>query len=139
MISSGPLRTRKIEVVVALGAVNAGVFANDQKFLELLMASARACGEKMWQLPLDEDYREQIRGAFADLLNTGGRSAGAVTAAMFLKEFSGDTPWIHLDIAGTAWVDDSRPYIAKGASGIAVRTLATLASRFAESAKRERA
>ncbi len=121
-------------VQVALGAINVGAFASDPQFLELLLASARACGEKMWQLPLDDEYRELIRSHIADLMNTGGRYGGAITAAMFLKEFSGDTPWIHLDIAGTAWVDDAKPYIAKGASGVAVRTLATLALRFAQSA-----
>ncbi len=124
-------------VAVALGSANAGVFGSHPKFLELLMSCAQACGEKMWPLPLDEDYKEQIRSSFADLMNTGGRYAGAITAAMFLKEFSGDTPWIHLDIAGTAWVDEARPYIAKGASGIAVRTLATLATRFAQMAESE--
>ncbi len=122
-------------VAVALGAVNVGVFSTEQKFLDLLLASARACGEKLWPLPLDDDYREQIRSHIADLMNTGGRYGGAITAAMFLKEFSGVTPWIHLDIAGTAWVDEARPYIAKGASGVAVRTLATLALRFPELAK----
>ncbi len=116
---------------VALGSVNVGVFANDLKFLDQFMAAARACGERMWQLPLDDDYREQIRSYIADIQNTGGRYGGAITAAMFLKEFVGDTPWIHLDIAGTAWVEEAKAYIAKGASGVAVRTLATLALHFA--------
>ncbi len=117
-------------IAVALGAVNVGVFGNDQKFLELLWQSARAAGEKMWPMPLDDEYKDQIRGTVADILNTGGRYGGAVTAAMFLKEFVGDTPWIHLDIAGTAWLDDAKPYQAKGASGIAVRTLVNLALGF---------
>ncbi len=119
-------------IAVALGTVNVGVFASDPAFLDALMASARAAGEKMWQMPLDDDYREQIRSPFADIQNVGGRYGGAVTAAMFLKEFSTDTPWIHLDIAGTAWIDDNKPFIAKGASGVALRTLVTLATRFAK-------
>ena len=119
-------------VAVALGNVNTGVFANDEKFLELLLASARSCGGKLWPLPLDEDYGEQIRSYIADLKNTGGRYGGAITAAMFLKEFCADTPWLHLDIAGTAWMDEAKPYMARGASGVAVRTLATLALRLGE-------
>jgi leucyl aminopeptidase len=82
-------------------------------------------------MPLDDEYRELIRGHMADIQNVGGRHGGAVTAAMFLKEFAGDTPWIHLDIAGTAWVDEVKAYIAKGASGVAIRSLVTLALRLA--------
>lgn len=122
-------------IAVALGTVNVGAFASDDRFFELLHSSARAAGEKIWRMPLDDDYREQIRSTFADVMNVGGRYGGAITAAMFLKEFSGDTPWIHLDIAGTAWVDDNKPFIAKGASGVMVRTLSNLALRFAEFAK----
>jgi leucyl aminopeptidase len=80
-------------------------------------------GEKMWRLPLDEEYKEQIRSSIADIINTGGRWGGAVTAAMFLKEFAEETPWIHLDIAGTAWMDENKAWMAKGPSGIAVRSL----------------
>ncbi len=85
----------------------------------------------MWPMPLDEDYKDSIRGTVADILNTGGRYGGAITAALFLKEFVGNTPWIHLDIAGTAWLDENKPYQAKGASGVAVRTLVHLAMGFA--------
>jgi leucyl aminopeptidase len=122
-------------IAVALGAVHVGAFSTDRKFLDLLLDCARAAGEKVWPMPLDEDYREQIRSHIADIQNVGGRYGGAVTAAMFLKEFAGDTPWIHLDIAGTAWVDDNKPYMAKGPSGVGVRTLATLVARFAEFAR----
>jgi leucyl aminopeptidase len=109
--------------VVALGMVNAGIFANDEEiFLRFSRALERA-GEKMWRLPLDEEYKEQIRSSIADIMNTGGRWGGAVTAAMFLKEFAEETPWIHLDIAGTAWMDDNKAWIAKGPSGVAVRSL----------------
>ncbi len=114
-------------VVVALGAVNAGAFGNNEAFLNKLLSAAKAEGEKMWQLPLDEEYKEQLKSAFADLHNIGGRPAGSITAAMFLKDFVGDTPWIHLDIAGTAWLDDAKPYMAKGASGVGVRTFVKLA------------
>lgn len=77
----------------------------------------------MWRLPLDDEYRDMIKSGIADIMNSGGRYGGAVTAAMFLKEFVDDKPWIHLDIAGTAWMDEAKPFIAKGPSGIAVRSL----------------
>ena len=78
----------------------------------------------MWQMPLDEDYREMIKSSIADIQNvSSGKGGGAITAAMFLKEFVEDVPWIHLDIAGTAWLDETKPWAAKGASGVAIRTL----------------
>ena len=83
-------------------------------------------------MPLYEDYAEQLRSEVADMVNSGGRPAGSCTAAMFLKEFAGDLPWAHLDIAGTAWAEDLKPWQAKGASGVAVRTLAELAFTSAE-------
>jgi leucyl aminopeptidase len=114
-------------VVVALANVNVGVFGSDQIWTDKLLASAKAAGEKMWQLPTDEEYREFIKGSFADIQNIGsGKGGGAITGAMFLKEFSGDTPWIHLDIAGTAWNDDAKPWLAKGPTGVALRTLVHL-------------
>jgi leucyl aminopeptidase len=109
--------------VVALGYVNAGVFANDDNIYEHFAEAEKRAGEKMWRLPLDPEYQEQIRSSIADIMNTGGRWGGAVTAAMFLKEFVDETPWIHLDIAGTAWVEDNKAWIAKGPSGIAVRSI----------------
>jgi leucyl aminopeptidase len=114
-------------IVVALGAVNVGAFTNNQAFLDKLLGAAKAEGEKMWQLPMDEEYKEALKSSFADLHNIGGRPAGAVTAAIFLRDFVGDTPWIHLDIAGTAWLDDAKPYMGKGASGVGVRTFVKLA------------
>jgi len=114
-------------IVVALGAVNAGAFTNNEAFLNKLLSAAKTEGEKIWQLPLDEDYKEQLKSAFADLHNIGGRPAGSITAAMFLRDFVGETPWIHLDIAGTAWLDDAKPYMSKGASGMGVRTFVNLA------------
>jgi leucyl aminopeptidase len=117
-------------VVVALGYANAGVFANDDAMYERFNKALAKAGEKMWRLPLDDEYREQIKSNIADMMNTGGRWGGASTAAMFLKEFAEDTPWIHLDIAGTAWMEDQKPWIAKGPSGIAVRSLVEFAREF---------
>src|SRR5579884_610199 len=109
--------------VVALGMVNAGVFANDDALYERFHKALHQAGEKMWRMPVDDEYRDMIKSSIADIMNSGGRYGGAVTAAMFLKEFVEDKPWIHLDIAGTAWVDEAKPFIAKGPSGIAVRSL----------------
>jgi leucyl aminopeptidase len=109
--------------VVALGMVNAGIFANDEEIFRRFSRALERSGEKMWRLPLDEEYKEQIRSGIADIMNSGGRWGGAVTAAMFLKEFAEETPWIHLDIAGTAWMDDNKAWMAKGPSGVAVRSL----------------
>ncbi len=118
-------------IVVALSHVNVGVFGSEQGFTDRLLASARACGEKMWPMPVDEEYREMIKSGIADIQNVGsGKGGGAITAAMFLKEFSEETPWIHLDIAGTAWLDEAKPWSAKGASGVAVRTLIDVAMKF---------
>ncbi len=119
-------------VVVALGYANAGVFANDDAMYEQFGKALNRAGEKMWRLPLDDEYKEQIRSNIADIMNTGGRWGGAITAAMFLKEFAEDTPWIHLDIAGTAWMEDSKPWIAKGPSGIALRSLVEFAKEFGD-------
>jgi len=109
--------------VVALGMVNAGVFANDEQFYEQFARALKKSGEKMWRLPVDAEYGEMIKSNIADIVNSGGRWGGAVTAAMFLKEFVADTPWIHLDIAGVAWMEENKSWIAKGPSGIAVRSL----------------
>jgi leucyl aminopeptidase len=118
-------------VVVALSNVNVGVFGSDQGFTDQLLASAKVAGEKMWPLPLDDEYREMIKSGIADIQNVGtGKGGGATVGAMFIKEFTGDTPWIHLDIAGTAWQDDVKPWAAKGATGVAVRTLVDLAMKF---------
>jgi leucyl aminopeptidase len=114
-------------VVVALGHLNVGLFANDAGMRDRVMASSKAEGEPMWPLPLEDEYKEYIKSAFADLANVGGRAGGAVTAAIFLKEFAEETPWVHLDIAGTAWLDDAKPYLAKGPTGLPVRTLVRLA------------
>ncbi len=108
---------------VALGKVNAGVFSNDDESYAKFEAALGLSGEKFWRLPLGEEYAELIKSDIGDIKNTGGRYGGASTAAEFLKTFVEDTPWIHLDIAGTAWIEDSKPYIAKGPSGISVRSI----------------
>jgi leucyl aminopeptidase len=114
-------------IVVALANINVGVFGSDQPFTDKLLASAKATGEKMWQMPIDDDYREFIKGTVADIQNiSSGKGGGAITGAMFIKEFTGDSPWIHLDIAGTAWNDDAKPWLAKGPTGVALRTLVHL-------------
>ena len=114
-------------VVVALAGINVGVFGSDQAFTDKLLASAKATGEKMWQLPMDDEYREFIKGTVADIQNiSSGKGAGATIGAMFIKEVTGDSPWIHLDIAGTAWNDDAKPWLAKGPTGVALRTLVHL-------------
>jgi leucyl aminopeptidase len=120
-------------VVVALGYANAGVFASDDDFYTRFKAAIDKAGEKMWRLPLGDEYLDAMRSSIADLQNTGGRWGGASTAAAFLKEFAEDTPWIHLDIAGTAWMEDAKPWIAKGPSGIAVRSLVEFAREFGKS------
>jgi leucyl aminopeptidase len=114
-------------IVVALGAVNSGVFGTNEAFTGRVLASAKAAGEKMWPLPLDDEYHDQIKSTIADIQNVGGRGAGASTAAWFLREFTGDTPWVHLDIAGTAWLDDAKPWGGKGGTGVGVRTIVDLA------------
>jgi leucyl aminopeptidase len=110
-------------VAVALGQLNAGVFANDEETYQQFTKGLETSGERFWRLPLDEDYRDLIRSDIADIKNTGGRYGGAITAAMFLKEFAEDTPWIHLDIAGLAWLDETKPWTAKGPTGVAVRSI----------------
>jgi leucyl aminopeptidase len=114
-------------VVVALGKVASGIFGTPDEWVERVRGVANRAGDRAWRLPLFDDYKDQIRSDIADLLNTGGRNAGSITAAMFLKEFTGDLPWVHLDIAGTAWAEEAKPYLPKGPSGVAVRTLANLA------------
>jgi leucyl aminopeptidase len=111
---------------VALGHYNVGAFTNNQEFLDRLLAASRVAGEKLWQLPMDEEYKEYLKSAFADLPNIGGRHAGSITAAWFLREFADPTPWVHLDIAATAWMDDAKPWLSKGPTGVAVRTFVQL-------------
>jgi len=109
--------------VVALGKVAIGMFGKDSSLKEELVAAGETTGEKVWELPLWDEYLELIKSDIADYKNTGGRYGGAITAAVFLSKFVGDIPWVHLDIAGPSWLDKDRPYVPKGASGVGVRLL----------------
>jgi leucyl aminopeptidase len=119
-------------IVVALASINVGVFGGaDQAWTDRVLASAKAAGEKMWQMPMDDEYREFIKGTVADIQNIGsGKGGGSITGAWFIREFAGDTPWVHLDIAGTAWNDDAKAWLAKGPTGVALRTLVNLAMSY---------
>jgi leucyl aminopeptidase len=110
--------------VVALGMLNAGLFCNDEPTWERFQKATEISGEKFWRLPCTDDYKDQIKSQIADIMNTGkNRWGGAISAAIFLKEFVGETPWVHLDIAGCAWNDESKPWLANGPSGIAMRSI----------------
>jgi len=113
--------------VVALGRATSALFGQPDEWVEVVRRTGLAAGDRCWPMPLYEEYADQLRSEIADLLNTGGRAAGACTAAMFLKEFAGGLPWAHLDVAGTAWADEAKPWQPKGPAGVAVRTLAELA------------
>jgi leucyl aminopeptidase len=110
--------------VVALGMLNAGLFSNDEAACAKFVNALAISGENFWRLPCTEDYRENISSEIADIKNTGkNRWGGATSAAMFLKEFAGDTPWVHLDIAGCAWNEEKKPWLPYGPSGVAVRSI----------------
>jgi leucyl aminopeptidase len=111
--------------VVALGPSCSGLFSNDQPLADRLLAAAEQAGERVWQLPLIDEYREHLKSDVADLNNVGPRGGGAITAGLFLKEFAGERPWAHLDIAGPAFVEKDMPLGPKGATGAAVRTMLT--------------
>jgi len=118
-------------VSIALGDVNVGILGTDQALIDGVIDAGSGVGEKFWQLPLDKEYSAQIKSDIADIKNVGGRKAGTITAAAFLKEFADGVSWAHLDIAGTAWGEDAKPYRAKGPTGIAVRTLIEFVERSA--------
>ena len=111
---------------VALGDVCSGVFGNNQELVDKVIAAGAEAGELIWQLPMYEQYKEQNKSDIADIKNIGGRYGGAITAAQFLAEFVGDTPWVHLDIAGTNLSEKEQAYLVKGATGVPVRTLVNL-------------
>jgi leucyl aminopeptidase len=117
---------------VALGDVYSGLFTNNQQFADKVLQAADNAGELLWQLPMREDYRELNKSDVADIKNSGGRYGGAITAAMFLSEFVDNTPWVHLDIAGTAMGEKDKGYQIKGGTGVAVRTLIKLAELMAK-------
>lgn len=109
--------------VVALGHEASGLMGNDQRLVDLLKKAGERCGERLWQLPLWDEYGEAMKSDIADLKNAGSRDGGSITAGWFLKQFAGKTRWAHLDIAGTAWSDKARPCCPKGATGVGVRLL----------------
>jgi leucyl aminopeptidase len=113
--------------VVALGKTTSGLFGAPPAWVEQVHRATERAGDRSWPMPTFDDYKELFKSEIADFSNTGGRPAGSITAALFLKEFAGDLPWAHLDIAGTAWAEDSKPYQPKGATGVGVRTLVELA------------
>jgi leucyl aminopeptidase len=113
--------------IVALGKTTSGVFGTPTPWVNAVLQASEKAGDRSWPMPVFADYFEQLKSEIADFSNTGGRPAGAITAALFIKEFANDLPWAHIDIAGTAWADETKPYQTKGATGVAVRTLAELA------------
>ncbi|MBI2847195.1 MAG: leucyl aminopeptidase [Chloroflexi bacterium] len=117
---------------IALGTHCTGAFTNNQDLVDKVVRSGEKAGEKIWQMPLFEEYKEQIKSEVADIKNTGGRFAGSITGALFLAEFSEDTPWVHLDIAGTSTSTSEKGYTVKGATGVPTRTLINLALALTE-------
>jgi len=111
--------------VIALGETRAAAMGTDQQLIDELVRAGEQSSERLWPMPLDTEYGEIIRSDIADVKNVGNRTAGSITAGYFLKLFAGKTPWVHLDIAGTAWTETEKPYMAKGATGFGVRLLAT--------------
>jgi leucyl aminopeptidase len=118
---------------IALGDYCTGTLGNNQKFIEQIISAGAQAGECLWQLPMNEEYRELIKSDVADIKNTGGRYGGAITAAWFLREFVNSTPWVHLDIAGTSTTDKDRGYLIRGNTGVPVRTLINLVLDLAKS------
>ena len=114
-------------IAVALGHLYAGVFSNDDELQNKVIAASKIEGERLWPFPMDEDYNDYLKSTFADLPNIGGRYGGSITASKFLENFVESKPWVHLDIASTAWLDDSKPYLAKGPTGLGIRTMVRLA------------
>jgi leucyl aminopeptidase len=114
-------------VVVALGKITTGLYGTPDPWVSHIRDAAARAGEKIWAMPLFDEYREQLDSEIADLLNSPGRPAGSITAALFLKEFAGNGPWAHLDIAGTAWAEEKKPWQPKGSTGVMIRTLLEVA------------
>jgi len=117
---------------IALGSVRSGAFGNNQAFMDRVVKAGEEAGEKVWPMPMDEEYEVEIKSDYADLKNVGSRKGGAITAAKFLGHFVEDTPWVHLDIAGTSQMEKEKGYLVKGATGVTVRTLIYLVLALAE-------
>jgi len=131
---------RMVDVATLTGAMQVtfadvctGAFTNDQELVDSVIAAGGEAGERIWQMPMYDDYKELNKSDVADIKNVGGRYAGSITAAQFLAEFVGDVPWVHLDIAGTFMTDKTKNYLVKGATGVPVRTLVNLVLSLAES------
>ncbi len=116
--------------VVALGHEASGILGNDEKLIRLIKSVGEETGERVWELPLWKEYEELIKSDHADIKNVGGRDAGAIQGAVFLKQFVGDVPWAHIDIAGTAWYDNEKPYASAGATGWGIRLLSAVIEKF---------
>ena len=121
-------------MVVALGHSAAGAISNDEQFRDHFVALSKSTTERFWPLPLYDEFSSTVKSEIADLRNSTGRPAGSLTAAAFLKAFVGDVPWLHLDIAGTAYTDAETPYLAKGPTGSPVRAFVALAEDAAKPA-----
>ena len=117
---------------VALGNICTGAFGNNQELIDQVIAAGTEAGECMWQMPMNDEYKELNKSEVADLKNSGGRYGGAISAAWFLREFVENTPWVHLDIAGTSDTDKEKGYLVKGATGVPTRTLVNLVLSLAE-------
>ena len=113
--------------VVALGKTTSGLFGRPDPWVEHVRRASERAGDRSWPMPVFDDYKDLLKSEIADFTNTGGRAGGAISAALFIKEFAGELPWVHMDIAGTAWAEEAKPYQPKGATGVGVRTLAELA------------
>ena len=120
-------------VIIALGNLNSAVLGGPQEWVDQVIASGRRAGDRLWQLPMDEEYGEQLKSPIADMSNVGGRAGGVITGAYFIKNFiEDDVSWAHLDIAGTAWTEGESPYLAKGATGVPTRNFVQLALDLAD-------
>jgi len=117
---------------IALGDICSGIFGNSQELIDKVVKAGAEAGERLWQMPMYEEYKEQNKSDVADIKNSGGRYGGAITAAQFLDEFAGKTPWVHIDIAGTSMTEKERGYLVKGATGVCVRTLVNFALNLAK-------
>jgi len=120
-------------IVVALGNVCIGVMGNNQNLIDEVIQAGQDSGERMWQLPMYDEYKDDIKSTVANVKNIGGRGAGSIAGAMLLAEFSEDTPWVHLDIAGTAWTTKEKGTLVKGATGVPCRALVNLVMKLAKS------
>ena len=118
-------------IVTTLGKACTGVMGNNQNLVDQVIDAGKVSGEKFWQLPMFEEYKELIKSDVADMKNSGGRQAGSISAACLLAEFTGDAAWVHLDIAGTSTAERAKGHLVKGATGVPTRTLAQLALNLA--------